>query len=817
MVEVGSTTEYTGNGQPFPNWLVYDSSLFEVKLNGHPAVFIAPEPEYNEYHEGSARYSNNFYIPSRTTPIGFENNFNLFVNIDENGNIPPQPLITPDMYLNGDDGGLEMTSLDGEVDEGELTELPEGETPWGFNINKPLYLYNLDTRNMSGQPPVDYDILSYPHIRCDALNLIIVYDADYSAWRVHTGGVLINCLLEWRFKKLHDIRKSPPFLNINDINYDRTYIYRESILNPLVSLIPNISDPTKVEVHARGLVLVQYQNTGQTYPVFKGQAFVAWPDLHQQMYDRIDFIDDPSHVMVAIPKLTNGIVVARINDKPSWISLNTVPDDYDISVFNSDFGYYKSIHNYDVVSTEVDTDGVLELTNGEDTVRYIARTGMWYLVDSVDEKVTVQFAILRDESNNELQGPIIANLHYSNVFTMYMGNDTFPMTNFIAFGLINPSKSSKHIDDIAKDADKFLNHERVACQISEINIIPNFEDYNPQDFDFYVNGKLSEPMINHDVNGNVIAITYYLPDLQESISYFSSSMNVADSFDREAYRNMVSAPEGKTYFLDGARLDNLDMNPETCLFNRSLPVHFQWIYKGSIPVLEYKPLFVYVRYNKYLPVYQIGDKSNGIYVDYFYNGESKTASLSYALPIHMGPMHIASLAMKHERDLIYGWKKSKYTGPKSHIYDIEILKDTIGYPIVIREEEDVDNGADTVISPLPITFTAEELGGVGTFDIIINGQKIASNISADQIEQAFIDTEKLIVEDTGEEVPNTLLTPHVTGEMELDGVFDVYIDGELVLEDVTADDLVVATEIDEVTSITAEYVKAPEPPEPEAT
>ena len=52
MVESGSTTTYLGGDQPFPNWLLYDSSLFEVKVNGKAAIFYAPSPTHGPNDHG---------------------------------------------------------------------------------------------------------------------------------------------------------------------------------------------------------------------------------------------------------------------------------------------------------------------------------------------------------------------------------------------------------------------------------------------------------------------------------------------------------------------------------------------------------------------------------------------------------------------------------------------------------------------------------------------------------------------------------------------------------------------------------------------
>lgn len=809
MVESGSTTTYTGNGHPFPNWLVYDSSLFEVKVNGEPAKFIAPSPTYPTYHSDHADYGG-LYVPVNTYPIGHDTGFNLFTNIGENGYVPEAPYNDPSTYTDSGGGEAMLMSVDGDGESGNLND-------FGFDPNQPLYLHNLDLHNMRGQPYIDYSIHNYPHIRCDNLNITLVFDTDYQCWVSHDGNPVFNAILEWRFKILHSLNNNAPvFLNTYDLRYSYTYMYKESMLNPLITMVPNSTDPTKVEVHARSLVRNVPYDRSSILPHYKGRAITAWPDVHQYLLDQHHLVSDPTYALFGTIKPTNSTLVARINNDPAWISLNTLPEDYDPIQINYNLGYYRYVDDGEVEQPFIDTDGVLELSSQGTVIRYTGRTGTWHVVSSDREIVTVQLLYLVDESNNRPEMP--GSTKDSSVNIYWRGwEEHGPAYAFVGFSLVDPQLSSKTPDMVVKTDTSYINNERITAILPDVKCFPNFEEYDFNDFSLYANGKLIEPNFRYGVNDEITEVSYYIPDLDETLNYNVSYMYTSHTLEDYNYHGVTNPPENKTFLLDGNRFDNLDMNQETGLFNRFIPLHLQWVYNSTIPLLETKPLFIYVDNGQLYHIEDTATKNDGIYLEYFYSSEGKTASLSYAPKLDTSNVLTTSLAMIHERDLIRGWKKSGYKGPTMSIYDIYISKDTIGYPIVLRDEEDVDNGADTVISPLPITFTAEELGGVGTFDIIINGQKIASNISADQIEQAFIDTEKLIVEDTGEEVPNTLLTPHVTGEMELDGIFDVYIDGELVLEDVTADDLVVATEIDEVTSITAEYVKAPEPPEPEAT
>lgn len=792
MVESGSTTTYTGNGHPFPNWLVYDSSLFEVKVNGKPAFFNAPPPDYDKSFQGRADYTANLQVQINNNPKGFSNNFNLFVNINEDGSIPLCPHNSPDTYLDSDEGPMVM-SLDGE--EGEEPE----SNPFNLDPTKPMYLYNADWDSMSGSPYVEYDIYSLPHIVCPELNLTLIYDADNGTWKIHNGGVMPDCLIEWRFKELHDINKSPVFLNIRDLQYRYTYIYRESMLNPMVSLIPNLTTPNKFEVHARSYFKSIYYQNNQILPYYKGQAITAWPDLHKYLQDVQYKIPDPTVALIAIPKVSNSTLICRINDLPSWIVTNTVPDEYTIDPFSDLLGFHKNTDNPTQESGYVDTDGVLEISNGVTTVRYNANNASWQVIDSDTEFVTIQLMIFRD-SNNEFLESYISNIDesYSVRLTGYGNTDN--ISYFLGFSLANPRLTSKPTSDIGSTTSKFLNHERVASQNWKWSSIPNLEDYDLSDYSLYVNGKLTEPMINYGTNDEVIAITYYLSDLQESYTIWKANMQTSHSIDGELYINQTSAFDGKKYFLDGARTDNLDMNTDTYLFNRTLPVHIQWIYNSTIPLEEIKPLFVLADYGQLYPIQPEGNPDNGIYIDYFYDENGKTATLSYAPPINMDQPYTLSLAMKHERDSIYGWKKSGYTGPSMFLYDKEIMKNTIGYPIVIREEEPEEVGGMGLPSKLPLTFEANAFGPIGTFDVFVNGAKVGNSVPADSLEIALntYAEDAFGIEDTGEEIPFLITTPHLTNELVLEGKFDIYVNGELEAMDIESTDFPEEIEFDNV-------------------
>lgn len=719
MVESGSTTMYTGNGHPFPNWLVYNSSLFEVKVNGKPAFFNAPPTAYGNNYQGTGHYSSNLQVKINNNPKGFSNNFNLFVNINEDGSIPPCPYNSSDTYLNSEKPAMLM-SVDGE--EGDGSESNQ------FNLDptKPMYIYNANWKQMSGTSYVDYDVYSLPHIDCPELNLILIYDADQRTWKVHKGGVIIDCLIEWRFKNLHDITKSPVFLNLRDLQYRSTGIHRESMLNPMVSLIPNAETPNRFEVHARTYIKNAAGNNSQVLPCYKGQTITAWPDLHSHLTDIQYKIPDPTVALIAIPKVNNSTLICRINDLPSWIVTNTITDEYGLGSFSGTFGFHKYMDESGIESGYVETDGILEISNGTTTIRYNANNAMWQVIDSDTEFVTIQLMFIRDNTGGG-EYPIVSNIDYPYVVNLTEYNNTDNLLCFIGFSLANPSITSKPISAIGSTVNKFLSHERVASQQVNWEAIPNLENYDIGNYSLYVNGKLTEPLINYGVNDAIISINYYLSDLRETYTIQKAHMQTDNTFDSDMYSNQTSAFDGKVYFLDGDRLDNLDMNPTTCFFNRSLPVHIQWIYNSTIPLGEIKPLFVYATKGELSPIQLNGESTDGIYVDYYYDKNGKTATLSYAPPINMAHLYTLSLAMKHERDIVYGWKKSGYTGPNIFLYDIEIKKNTIGYPIVIKPDVIENTEADISSRLLPYLFESGNMVLDGKFTVNINGEHLTTN------------------------------------------------------------------------------------------
>ena len=128
MVESGSTTNYQGNGYPFPNWLVYNSSLFEVKVNGRPARFMAPEPIFSQDSFGWYYYS---YLSAwqESNPRFIES---LLVNLTD-GVPGPYPELDKSMYLNTDMVEEPMLMSEENV----------------LDPAKPLWLHSLDFSKLS--------------------------------------------------------------------------------------------------------------------------------------------------------------------------------------------------------------------------------------------------------------------------------------------------------------------------------------------------------------------------------------------------------------------------------------------------------------------------------------------------------------------------------------------------------------------------------------------------------------------------------------------------------------------------------------------
>ena len=808
MVESGSTTEYTGNGHPFPNWLVYDSSLFEVKVNGEPAKFIAPSPQFNIRHSGYTRY-NNLFVPQINNAIDISSGFNLFANISEDGQVPPPQYNPPNTYKLSDNGPMEMLSVE--------EEPSPTDNPFGIDLTKPIYLHNVDWGNMSGQPNIEYALYDYPHIHCDSLNLTLIYDADYGTWVTHHGNPVFSAVIEWRFKQLHDIRNSPVFLNTNDLNYNSTYIYTESMLNPLITMVPNVSDPTKVEVHARSLVKDVPYDRSMIYPYYKGVPLTAWPDVHNYLVDKFQLIADPTFAFFAIPTVSNDTLIARINNEPAWISLNTLPESYDPMDLGDSLGYYRYVDDMGEAPLEIDTDGVVELSSANATVRYIGRTGVWYVVNSNTEIVTVQLLHMQDQNGNRYNIP---SSYKDDNTSVYWGDweGSGMFYAFSGFTIANAQLSSKPIDAMVSTTDSYLTHERVTTRSSDVLIFPNFEEYAISDFSFYANGKLIEPTIKYGVNDEVTEVSYYIPDLDETINYNIAGMYISHTLDTSKYQGMTNPSEEQTYFLDGKRLDNLDINPSTGLFNRFIPLHLQWMYNSTIPLLETKPLFIYVDNGELTHVENFVGREEGVYLEYFYTEEGKTATVSYAPKLDESNPYTTSLAMIHERDIIRGWKKSGYKGPTTDIYDIYIRKDSIGYPIVLRNESE-EPGESVNASPLPLTFSADSIGLVGNFDLLINGEVKAYEVNADNlpeiIDNRMSETLKYVV--TEESIPFSVADPAMLKEMQLDGEFDIIIDGETVLTNVTADDIIELEDLDNLSVYPVEVNKEPAPEIVEAT
>lgn len=778
MVESGSTTTYLGGDQPFPNWLLYDSSLFEVKLNGKAAIFYAPSPTHGPSDSGYIGFPGSSAQLPNDVVKGPDTGFNLFVNIEADGSVAPRPVVDKSTYLHQQ---LAPMSINNGL---------------GLDDTKPLYLHTADWATMTGKNQLDVDINQHPYIECPELNLIIYYDPDMAQWRFFHGEVFTEVVLEWRFKELWSIDKAFPFIDMREWRVDQYLTQQADMLHPMVNVIPNEVEPTLLEVHARTYVRTIMYQDNNIYPRYQGVSITAWPNLCDK-YDYAQFdARDKSVVMLGISSdVANNNALFRINNNPAWISGNTLPAEYNYQAFESFEVHVESPYT----KGEVDTDGQLTITDGTTIVRYMGRTGLWSVVSSTEQYVTVEGMLLRDA---EGMGPqLYSNVHYDMTATMI--TPQFGMVGYY-FGFklayLNAIPLIASPDDVPVTTVNYLSHEYVTCQIDltrNFKFVPNFETYGHQNFKLLVNGNEVTPTLQMGVNEVLQKVSYELPTIDGFLDIDVSNMTAYLDAPVPMFEGQASAPEGFTYFLDGDRETNLEMNSATCLFNRSIPIVLQWIYTAEVPHTETIPLFVEMYRNGIKTLEPNQSRDQGYYYDYFYTATGKTASLSIALPLNISQsVNYSSLAMKHERDVVRGWKKSGYTGLSASVQDFTLRRDSIGWPIVVRPDIPIEEPKPTVPT-LPLTLDVNELGLQGEFDIRVNGQMIAGGVSGDVIKIALDSYGKFIVEETTDDVPDGSKYADRTGDVELTGTFDVRINGVVVANDVAVEDLIDMTALDD--------------------
>lgn len=704
MVESGSTTAYMGNGFPFPNWLVYDSSLFEVTLNGKPAIFLAPAPRYGLNDEGNLSYD---YIGAwlSTDVVGTQTGFDLFVNINEDGTVPPRPTVDKSTYLNG-----------------VYNEPPVGYVP-NTDPTKPKYLYTTDWSAMRGTPDIGFDIYSFPRIQCAELNVTMLYDPDYSRWVIYNGEQLHNAVLEWRFKKLHDIRKSPPFYMLREFRWSYSNVYREHLLSEYVTMVPNAVDTYKCEVHARTIINSTIMNGNGVAPRYKGASICAWPNLHEQLLNNPYRRQDESFVKLPISSnINNENLVVRINNNPAWILENSITNGLNIDPFYNDYQYENNQYNAKYVPASIEATGQLTITDGNNIVKYDPIVGIWKVIEGTDPTVTVELMILYTGES----GVNIARPNLFEKYGIYQENNLY---NYHGFVLVNTALNTIPLPTNAETIAKYLNHEYVTSPDNQIRTVPNFENYGVDNYECYINGVHVIPTKIFNINETIASVQYMLFNIFGVLNIDVAGFNAWIGYDESQIRGQATPPSGMSYLLDGNRDDNLAMNPDTCLFNRYISTHIEWIYVGDADMDSQEPLFITYEWNNAFDYSHGATAVDGTYITYSYANGVKRASLSIApnLTTNPGPRH-SSLAMTHERDLVRGWVKSGYTGPTIWLYDIDVGDNQIGFPITIKPEPiPVPLPEGGLL--LPYIFESSDLILDGNFTVNINGEHIAINAS----------------------------------------------------------------------------------------
>lgn len=771
MVESGSTTTYLGKGQLFPNWLVYDSSLFEIKVNGKAAKFFAPAPTYDNVSWGYLGISGvNGQLPQIIK--GPSTGFDLMVNINEDGTLPPRPTVDSSSYLHSEVAPMSISE------------------PVPLDPTKPLYLYDVDWSSMMGKNNLDFDLYQHPYIECAELNLILYYNPDQQQWKMFQGEAFTTLMLEWRFKELYSPTKSLPFYDMFEWRVDEVLTDQKDMLHPHLSLIPNEIDPSLLEVHARTFVNgIVFDNN--LFPRYQGVSLVAWPNLTSKLDQDRYQASDKSTVLLGISSnvsITNTLF--RINGRAAWLTQNTLPAEYDYTVFQS---YNDSKYNESrFVKPTIDTDGVLQITDGTTIVTYYGRTGQWEVISSPEQRIVVEGMFLRDGEDS----PEVASNQYfdmTNYFISFNYDETningyfaFRILNMNAIGLISSP------DDIPDSASKYIAHEYITYVGNYsrfFRMVPNFEVYGHQKYKLLVNGEEVQPTLTMGVNDVLTKVSYELTGVDAFLDIDVANMTAYLDVVYDKFAGQASAPTGFTYFLDGNREDNLSANSQTCLFNRCIPVALQWIYTDVIPHKETIPLFVDMYRNNLSTIEENLLRDEGLYLDHYYTATGKTASLSVALPLNeLNAVNYSSLVMKHERDVVRGWKKSGYTGPVVTFDDFVIRKNSIGFPIIVKDEGTIEE--PEVISPLPLTFDADSIGLQGMFDIKINGVIYAGGVGPDDLKSVLLAHGGFTVTDTDTDVPDFTRYGHSSNDLEMTGTFDVYVNGESYATDVTDEDLV---------------------------
>lgn len=801
MVESGSTTNYQGNGLPFPNWLVYDSSLFEVKLNDHDAVFLAPAPRYGTSATGRLEYN---YLSAwqEGYPHGPDNyEFNLFVNINEDGTVDPRPLINRESYIvNNGDGGeaarIAPMSLEGGPDQ-FIEEGSDGEENTGYVLdrNKPLYLYTLDYNNMPGKSRPGYNIFDFPRVECKELNLIIFYDPDYGRWRIHTGDPQTSIVLKWRFKELVTVSnsRSPQFIQLGDVNSSEYYANPYTLTNPYISLIANEVDSKQFEIHAYTPLTEQDIHTN-VFPRYQGVPLVAWPNIYNLVKNNpILAIDESVRYMPISANVYNGNSILRINNEPAWILENTLleSETYNIELFRA--FEWSSWYGGEFEKGIIENGGYLDITDGTNTVRFNGNTGTWSILTSNVESLIIE--MMFDNNQADSYNGYVQVYFQSDHYSAYPVFDDYNYF-YTGFRLVNPDYLNKinSIEDRPSATDKFINHEWATCSPYNANIAPNFEVYGFENYKLLINGNEVEPYsITRGVNDVVTRASYIDGYTSVLLSVDLENLYTNIDYDYERHMHTVVEQTGGKYFLSGDRTDNLEMNPVTCIFNRCVPVVFEWVYKGEVPLDEYIPLFCYMRNNEIRPAVPLEQGVNqGLYIEYFYTETGKTARYAFAPAINeTDGLNYDTLVRVHPRDAIRGWEKNGYTGNTINLDGQYIFKDKIAFPLIIRPDAENPDGPGAFQSrPLPLAFTAENLGLSGTFDIFVNGQRIIANASADEVITQLIEQSDIGINVTEEESPNLLLQPQQTTEFSYEGDIDISVNGENLVGDMPMQSLV---------------------------
>lgn len=650
-----------------PNHYQYPYTAFAVTVNGKPAVFHAPEPNYEDNFT-AIRLDINQSYPNYGGNNASQNGMSVVRAIYDDGSLEPLGFI--DEYYDANFNGPDYSDEGGE---GPMMMMGEGEPEPTSTIKAGIYLAKLNTPLLGGSPTFN----GTPGIVCDELGVVLIFDFDRGDWVIYTGDTHVDYLIEFRYKRLYDPKdgKANPVLEAEDIGSRYVYNAYWNLTYNNVKLLPNAVHPDKFElswinrVHENNMM----NSTGYKH---QGSFLPSGSTLEQHLPSELGL--DETYRTLPVAGVTMNNLAVTINGDPAIMDLTNYDSETDSP--NLPMAVYtvtevQENNGYPVRGSM----GSITASNAHGTIHYDVATGTWNAVSTTgNENITVGLARCVDVIAEGLPPDMdLIDTKVANGYARmdYNLNDTQQAVAFRLMG--NPANNTEPtVVATAPDLSaRFIDFSTLPIYTP---IAPNYELFDPLDFEMIFNGTdVITPVVTNDTHGVPTEYRWIL----DPTSGWALVINVVDRsiFTDAVDWDLVSAPEFG--LLPITRATNLNENPNTKYFNKVILGVIQWNYKELLDITDTRPLFLDDMNSSRI---YLDDYNRGLISSVITQGTKKTVSVAVAFG---DDPYVGCKANQP----IFGWLPTGYTGEGFGIEDSgKAVDDLAARPLVGDSEHSVE-------------------------------------------------------------------------------------------------------------------------------